>query len=296
VKVHVLDGTYELFRHHFGAPPADHADGKEDVAATRGVLLSVLGLLEQGVTHLGVATDSVVESFRNQRWDGYKSSAGMPEALLAQFPLVEEALAALGVVVWPMIDLEADDALAAAARVGAADPAVEQVVIMTPDKDLAQAVVGTRVVQLDRRKNTVTDEDGVVARYGIHPESIPDWLALVGDSADGFPGLSGWGKTAASAVLGRYPHLEDIPVDATRWDVAVRGRVRLAATLVDQLELVLLFRDLATLRADAPVLDHVESLRWQGPTPALDAMARRLRAWRVPERVAALTSRSEDDF
>ncbi len=296
MKVHVLDGTYELFRHHFGAPPADHADGKDDVAATRGVLWSVVNLLEQGVTHLGVATDSVVESFRNQKWDGYKSSAGMPEALLAQFPLVEEALAALGVVVWPMIELEADDALAAAARVAAADPAVEQVVIMTPDKDLAQAVVGTRVVQLDRRKNTVTDEEGVVARYGIHPESIPDWLALVGDSADGFPGLAGWGKTAASAVLARYPHLEDIPVDATRWDVAVRGRVRLAATLVDQLELVLLFRDLATLRADAPVLDRVESLRWRGPTPALDAMARRLRAWRMPERVAAITSRSEGDF
>jgi 5'-3' exonuclease len=289
VKVHLLDGTYELFRHHFGAPAADH-DDKEDVAATRGVLWSVVGLLEHGVTHLGVATDSVVESFRNQRWDGYKSSAGMPAALLAQFPLVEEALAALGVVVFPMVELEADDALAAAARTAAADPAVDQVVIMTPDKDLAQAVVGTRVVQLDRRKDAVTDEDGVVARYGIHPESIPDWLALVGDSADGFPGLPGWGKTAASAVLGRYPHLEDIPIDATRWDVAVRGRVRLAATLVDQLELVLLFRDLATLRADAPVLDSVDTLRWRGPTPALDDVARRLRAWRLTERVAALTA------
>jgi 5'-3' exonuclease len=289
VKVHLLDGTYELFRHHFGAPAADHED-KEDVAATRGVLWSVVGLLEQGVTHLGVATDSVIESFRNQRWDGYKSSAGMPAALLAQFPLVEEALTALGVVVFPMVELEADDALAAAARTAAADPTVDQVVIMTPDKDLAQAVVGTRVVQLDRRKNAVTDEDGIVARYGIHPESIPDWLALVGDSADGFPGLPGWGKTAASAVLGRYPHLEDIPVDATRWDVAVRGRVRLAATLVDQLELVLLFRDLATLRADAPVLDSVDTLRWRGPTPALGDVARRLRAGRLTERVAALTA------
>jgi len=295
MKVHLLDGTYELFRHHFGTPPGDREEGKEDVAATRGVLWSVVNLLEQGVTHLGVATDSVVESFRNQHWDGYKSSAGMPEELLAQFPLLEEALAALGVVVFPMVELEADDALAAAARVAAADPDVEQVVIMTPDKDLSQAVQGTRVVQLDRRKNTVTDEDGVVARYGIHPESIPDWLALVGDSADGFPGLAGWGKTAASAVLARYPHLEDIPVDATRWEVAVRGRVRLAATLVEDLELVLLFRDLATLRADAPVLDNVESLRWTGPTSDLDAMARRLRAWRLPERVAAL-DRSEGDF
>ena len=288
MKVHLLDGTYELFRHHFGAPPADHTDGKEDVAATRGVLWSVVNLLEQGVTHLGVATDHVIESFRNKLWPGYKSSAGMPEELLAQFPLVEEALAALGVVVFPMVELEADDALAAAAKVAAADPEVEQVVVMTPDKDLSQTVVGTRVVQLDRRKNTVTDEDAVVARYGIRPESIPDWLALVGDSADGFPGLEGWGKTAASAVLGRYPHLEDIPVDATRWEVALRGRIRLATTLVENLELVLLFRNLATLRADAPVLDRVETLRWSGPTPDLEPMARRLRAPRLPERVAAL--------
>ena len=287
MKVHLLDGTYELFRHHFGVPKGDR-DPADEVAATRGVMWSVLQLFEEGVTHLGVATDHVVESFRNRLWPGYKSSAGMPEELLAQFPLVEEALAALGVVVFPMVELEADDALAAAAKVAAADPAVEQVVIMTPDKDLAQAVVGTRVVQLDRRKNVVTDEDGVVARYGIHPESIPDWLALVGDSADGFPGLPGWGKTAATAVLGRYPHLEDIPVDATRWDVNVRGRVRLAATLVDQLELVLLFRDLATLRAEAPVLDDVETLRWRGPNPALTDMAHRLRAPRLLERVGAL--------
>lgn len=287
MKVHLLDGTYELFRHHFGAPPTDH-DRDDDVVATRGVVWSVVNLLADGVTHLGVATDHVVESFRNQRWAGYKTSAGMPEALLAQFPLLEEALAALGVAVWPMVELEADDALAAAARVAAADPAVDQVVIMTPDKDLAQAVVGRRVVQLDRRKGVVTDEEGVIARYGIRPESIPDWLALVGDSADGFPGLPGWGKVAASAVLARYPHLEDIPVDARRWDVAVRGKDRLVAALVDQLELVLLFRDLATLRADAPVLDEVASLRWRGPTAALDAMAARLRAPRLAERVAAL--------
>ncbi|MFN2606954.1 MAG: 5'-3' exonuclease H3TH domain-containing protein [Acidimicrobiales bacterium] len=289
MKVHLLDGTYELFRHHFGAPPADH-DAEDDVVATRGVLWTVVALLEEGVTHLGVATDHVVESFRNTRWPGYKSSAGMPEALLAQFPLVEEALAALGVVVWPMVDLEADDALAAAARVAAADPAVEQVVVMTPDKDLSQVVAGTRVVQLDRRKGALTDEAGVVARYGVAPESIPDWLALVGDSADGFPGLPGWGKVAASAVLGRYRHLEDIPVDGRRWEVAVRGKDRLAAVLVDQLDLVLLFRDLATLRADAPVLDGVDTLRWAGPSPALEAMATRLRARRLPERAAALAA------
>ena len=287
MKVHLLDGTYELFRHHFGMPAAEHS-GDNDVAATRGVLWSVLGLLEEGVTHLAVATDHVIESFRNDRWPGYKSSAGVPEALLSQFGLLEESLAALGVVVFPMVDLEADDALAAAARLAAADDRVDQVVIMTPDKDLAQAVVGTRVVQLDRRSGTVTDEDGVVTRYGVRPESIPDWLALVGDSADGYPGLPGWGKVAASTVLARYGHLEDIPVDARRWDVTVRGRERLAATLVEQLELVLLFRDLATLRAEAEVVDGVDDLRWTGPAPALEDTARALRAGRLAERARAL--------
>ena len=289
MRVHLLDGTYELFRHHFGMPASEHS-GQSDVAATRGVLWSVLGLLEQGVTHIGVATDHVIESFRNDRWPGYKSSAGMPEALLAQFPLLEEALAALGVAVFPMVELEADDALAAAARVAADDERVDQVVVMTPDKDLAQAVRGARVVQVDRRAGTVTDEDGVTARYGVPPASIPDWLALVGDSADGYPGLPGWGKVAASTVLARYGHLEDIPVDGGRWDVRLRGRERLAATLVEQLELVLLFRDLATLRADADVLQSIDDLRWTGPTPALDAMAKELRAWRLPERANALVA------
>jgi 5'-3' exonuclease len=289
MKVHLLDGTYELFRHHFGAPASDH-EGREDVAATRGVLGSVLSLFEQGSTHLAVATDHVVESFRNDRWPGYKSSAGMPEPLLAQFPLLEQALEAMGVVVWPMVELEADDALAAGARAAAADPSVEQVVIMTPDKDLAQAVVGSRVVQLDRRSGTVTDEDGVVARYGVAPESIPDWLALVGDSSDGYPGLPGWGKVAASTVLGRYRHLEEIPLDATRWEVFVRGRGRLAATLVEELPLVLLFRDLATLRADAPVLDDLDALRWRGPTPTLAEVAERLRAPRLVRRAEAVAA------
>ncbi len=290
MKVHLLDGTYELFRHHYGTPQADREPDKEDVAATRGVCFSVLGLLESGVTHIGVATDHVIESFRNERWRGYKSSAGVPEALLAQFPLLEEALAAMGVAVWPMVELEADDALAAAAKAAAADESVEQVVIMTPDKDLAQSVVGTRVVQLDRRSGKVTDEDGVRERYGVGPESIPDWLALVGDSADGYPGLEGWGKKAASAVLARYRHLEEIPVDASRWDVFVRGRQRLVDTLVENLQLVLLFRDLATLRADAPVLDGVDSLRWTGPTDELPAIAARLRARRLVERVEALAT------
>ncbi len=290
MKVHLLDGTYELFRYHYGAP-AEVREAADDLSATRGVVGSVVTLLEQGVTHLGVATDHVIESFRNDLWPGYKSSAGMPANLLAQFPLLEEALAALGVVVWPMVELEADDALAAAAVSAAADARVEQVVIMTPDKDMSQCVVGARVVQLDRRKETVTDEEGVVARYGVRPESIPDWLGLVGDSSDGFPGLPGWGKKAASAVLARYGHLEEIPAEGRKWDVDVRGAPRLAATLTAGRELAFLFRDLATLRAEQPLFDNVELLRWRGPTDGFEAMARRLRAERLPERVATLAGR-----
>ena len=290
MKVHLLDGTYELFRHHFGVPKGER-DPADEVAATRGVLWSVLSLLEEGVTHLGVATDHVIESFRNDLWPGYKSSVGMPEELLAQFPLLEEALQALGVVVFPMVELEADDALAAAAVTASADPRVEQVVIMTPDKDLAQMVVGTRIVQFDRRAKAFTDEAGVKAKFGVTPESIPDWLALVGDSADGFPGLPGWGKTSASAVLARYVHIEDIPEHHFRWDVNVRGASRLAASLNEQRELALLFRDLATLRHEAKVLGDVEELRWGGPAEGLGEMAARLRAWRFTDRVAALDRR-----
>ena len=290
MKVHLLDGTYELFRHHFGVPKGER-DPADEVAATRGVLWSVLSLLEEGVTHLGVATDHVIESFRNDLWPGYKSSAGMPEELLAQFPLVEEALQALGVVVFPMVELEADDALAAAAVTASADPRVEQVVIMTPDKDLAQMVVGTRIVQFDRRAKVFTDEAGVKAKFGVTPESIPDWLALVGDSADGFPGLPGWGKTSASAVLAKYGHIEGIPEHHWRWDVTVRGSARLAAALNEQRDLALLFRDLATLRHEAPVLADVEDLRWQGPGDGLGEMVTRLRAWRFNERLAALDRR-----
>ena len=290
VKVHLLDGTYELFRHHFGVPKGER-DPADEVAATRGVMWSVLQLLEEGVTHLGVATDHVIESFRNDMWPGYKSSAGMPEELLAQFPLLEEALGTLGVTVFPMIELEADDALAAAAATAAADPRVEQVVIMTPDKDLAQVVSGTRIVQYDRRAKAFTDEAGVKAKYGVGPESIPDWLALVGDSADGFPGIPGWGKTSASAVLARYKHLEDIPEHHWRWDVAVRGPARLAAALNEQRDLALLFRDLATLRREDPVLADVDDLRWEGPAGGLGEMVTRLRAWRFTDRLAALERR-----
>jgi 5'-3' exonuclease len=291
VIVHLVDGTYELFRHHFGSVAAGDVEKGDVLGATRGVLWSVLTLLEQGATHIGVATDHVIESFRNELWPGYKSSAGVPQILLDQFPLVEQALTALGVTVWPMVDLEADDALAAAARVAAADPRVEQVRILTPDKDLAQCVEGRRVVQVDRRRDVTIDEEGVLGRYGVGPGSIPDWLALVGDSADGYPGIAGFGKKTASAVLSRYRHLEDIPDLGLRWDLDIRGRDRLAATLVEQREMAYLFRDLATLRADAPVLAVVDDLRWTGPTPALDALARLVKGWRLTERATAAAAR-----
>jgi 5'-3' exonuclease len=290
MKVHLVDGTYELFRHHFGVP-AGGREADDTAAATRGVLFSILTLIEEGATHVGVATDHVIESFRNDLWPTYKSSVGMPEELLAQFPLVEEALTAMGVAVWPMVELEADDALAAAAKTAAADPAVEQVIICTPDKDLAQCVQGDRVVQLDRRQQILSDEDGVRARYGVDPESIPDWLALVGDSSDGYPGLKGWGKSSASAVLRRYRHIEDIPEFGFRWDVDVRGKDRLASTLNEHRDEAFLFRDLATLRADAPVLDDVEALHWTGPTGGLGDIAKQIRGWRLVEKAEAVAAK-----
>jgi 5'-3' exonuclease len=294
MKVHLLDGTYELFRQHFARPSHLTADGME-VGGTRGVLESIIGLLSEGVTHIGVATDHVIESFRNDMWPGYKSSAGMPPELLAQFPLVEDVLRALGLVVWPMVDVEADDALAAAASGAAADPRVEQVVIMTPDKDLAQCVVGDRVVQLDRRTGVVSDADGVVKRFGVRPESIPDWLALVGDSSDGFPGLKGWGAKSASAVLLRYGHLEDIPHDHWRWDVDVRGATRLAASLNEQRELAELFRDLATLRTEPAPFATVDALRWVGPTAEFEAVAARLDRPQLVSRAQSIAKRSMTD-
>ena len=275
MKVHLVDGTYELFRHHFGLPAAVRAKGSRR-AATRGVLGFVLGLLEGGVTHVGVATDHVIESFRNELWPGYKDGSGMPEDLVAQFPLLEEALEAMGVRVWPMVELEADDALASAAAVATEDTAVQQVVIVTPDKDMAQCVVGDRVVQLDARKATTMDEAGVEARFGVLPPSIPDWLALVGDSADGYPGIDGWGEKTAGAVLRRYGHLEDIPRLGERWRVDVRGAPSLAQRLRRHWDLALLFRELATLRVDRALVPSVEWLRWQGPSPEFSAMAERL--------------------
>ncbi len=292
-RVHLLDGTYELFRHYFGQPPRAADDGTE-IGATYGVVTSVLQMLGGGVTHLGVATDHVIESFRNDLWADYKTGAEIPDALRSQFDTLESALTALGVVVWPMVEVEADDALASAASVAADDGSVDQVVICTPDKDLAQCVVGTRVVQLDRRKDVITDEDGVRAKFGVSPGSIPDWLALVGDAADGFPGLPGWGKRSAALVLAHYQHLDAIPDDVGRWEPsvrkAVRGADRLATTLAGERRLVELFRTLATLRIDRGLLPRVADLEWHGPTPAFEGICRRLRSPALAERAAALAA------
>jgi 5'-3' exonuclease len=272
LRVDLVDGTYELFRHYYGARDALESR----TAATRGVLGTVVGMLADGVTHIGVATDHVIESFRNDLWPGYKSSAGVPEPLLAQFPLLEEALATLGVAVWPMVGLEADDALASAAAVAAEDAAVEQVAIWTPDKDLGQCVRGARVVQVDRRSRRVIDRAAVEAKFGVPPASVPDWLALVGDSADGYPGIPGFGAKTAAAVLRRYGHVADIPDGG--WDVSVRGWPTLAATLRAQRRRAELFVDLATLRIDRSLVADVGELEWQGPAEGFDAMCARLGA------------------
>ncbi len=249
-----------------------------DVAAVRGVLASVLGMLKQGATHIGVATDHVIESFRNQLWPGYKTGQGIDSALLAQFPLLEEVLSASGVVVWPMIEFEADDALAAAALNASRDSAVKQVVICTPDKDLTQCVEGDRIVQLNRRTNRVLNETGVVQKFGVRPESIPDYLALVGDAADGYPGLPGWGAKSSAAILAKYLHFENIPKDWREWRVNVSNAGGLAHTLLTERERAFLFRTLATLRTDIDLFEDVEQLRWSGPTPAFADLGTRLDA------------------
>jgi 5'-3' exonuclease len=268
VIVHVVDGTYELFRHYYALPSALDDDGRE-VAAVRGVLASIHGMLRYGATHVGVATDHVIESFRNGLWPGYKTGEGIDPNLLAQFPLLEEALVAAGIAVWPMVEFEADDALASAAAFAAADPRVERVIICTPDKDLAQCVRGTRVVQLNRRTRTFFDEAGVVAKFGVLPESIPDYLALVGDAADGFPGLPGWGAKSTAAVLAKYGHLEAIPANPRDWMINLANPGKLAEILQRDRDRALLFRTLATLRTDIALFDDVESLRWSGHLPEL---------------------------
>jgi 5'-3' exonuclease len=289
VKIHLVDGTYELFRQHFGRMMRDDP---RPYAATIGVLRSTLALFDEGATHVAVASDHVIESFRNDLWPGYKSSVGMPPELLAQLGLVEEALAAMGVTVWAMVEHEADDALGAAARVADADTGVDQVLILTPDKDLGQCVRGKRVVQFDRRKRELLDHDAIVAKFGVEPASIPDYLGLVGDSSDGFPGLPGWGSRSAASVLARYGHLEEIPAAAGQWEVAgLRGAPKLAATLQDNFELALLFRRLATLVTDVDV-GSVASWRWAGPTPEFEAMAeKKLQAPELVGRAVSLASR-----
>jgi 5'-3' exonuclease len=277
MNVYLVDGTYELFRHFFAVPAAADMNGQE-IGAVRGVLTSVLSMIERGATHIGVATDHVVESFRNDLYPGYKTSEGVAPELLSQFPVLEEALEAMGVVVWPMIYYEADDALASAAGKAALDGRVVQVLICTPDKDLSQCVVGTRVVQLDRRRDILRDEAGVVAKFGVKPQSIPDYLAVVGDSADGFPGLPGWGEKAAALTLSQYSHLEDIPKDWREWNPSIRKARLLSESLFHAWNDALLFRTLATLRLDVPVFDTVEDLRWKGPHPNFEEHCQRMKA------------------
>jgi len=288
LNVHLIDGTYELFRHYYVVPSVKGADGAE-VGAVRGVLSSVLSLLGGGATHVAVATDHVIESFRNDLWKGYKTGEGIEPDLLAQFHPLEDALRAMGVVVLPMVEFEADDGLAAGAATAAADPRVERVLICTPDKDLAQMVSGSRVVQFDRRARVVRDATGVMEKFGVPPESIPDYLGLVGDSADGYPGLPGWGAKSASTVLARFKHLEEIPDDGATWGVPVRGAARLAETLAEYRGHAVLFRQLATLRTDAPVFESVDQLRWTGPRPEFGDVCRRLGSEILLKRAQALT-------
>ena len=290
MEIYLIDGTYELFRHYYALPSARDQDGRE-VAAVRGVLTSILGMIKSGVMHIAVATDHVIESFRNELWPGYKTGEGIEPDLLAQFPLLEETLSAAGVVVWPMVEFEADDALASGATLAARDSRVDRVIICTPDKDLAQCVSGTRIVQLDRRTRLTRDEAGVTRKFGVPPGSIPDYLALVGDAADGYPGLAGWGAKSTAAVLAKFVHIEAIPADPREWHVNAANASALAATLEREREQALLFRTLATLRTDIPLFDDVDQLRWTGPTSGLDAMAARLDAAATHRRTARKQSR-----
>jgi 5'-3' exonuclease len=287
MNVHLVDGTYELFRHYFGAPSARSADGVE-VGAIRGVLGSILSMLGDGATHLAVATDHVIESFRNRLWRGYKTGEGIEPNLLAQFHPLEDALEAMGITVLRMVEFEADDGLAAGAAKAAKDPRVSRVLICTPDKDLAQAVVDSRVVQFDRRARVMRDADGVRLKFGVPPASIPDYLALTGDAADGYPGLPGWGAKSAATVLAHYGTIARIPDDRTQWAVQVRGAAKLAATLAEYRVQANLFRELATLRLDAPVFESVDAIRWRGPRPDFEPLCERLGSKSLSRRASAL--------
>ncbi|HEU4725540.1 MAG TPA: 5'-3' exonuclease H3TH domain-containing protein [Candidatus Eisenbacteria bacterium] len=288
MRVHLVDGTYELFRHFFAVPKMKDNAGNE-CGALVGVIQSLIGMLEADATHLGVATDHVIESFRNDMYAGYKTGAGIDPLLWEQFEPLEAAIAALGVVIWPMVDVEADDALAAAATVAAADSRVKQVLLCSPDKDLAQCVTGSRIVMLDRRSGAILNARGIEEKFGVPPASIPDYLALVGDSADGYPGLPGWGAKSASTVLARYKHLEKIPKDVASWNVTLRGAEKLSAVLREKWDDALLFRKLATLRTDKPKV-NVDKLAYKGPKREFEAMAEN---WRRPKLFARATAVAE---
>jgi 5'-3' exonuclease len=291
MDIHLIDGTYELFR-YFYAVPSSKDKGGQEIGAVRGVVGSVLSMIEGGATHLGVATDHVIESFRNDLYSGYKTGEGVDPALVLQFPILEEALESMGVLVWPMIKFEADDALASAAAKAAQDGHVRQVIICTPDKDLSQCVVGSRVVQLDRRRETLRDEAGVIAKFGVKPSSIPDYLAVVGDSADGYPGIAGWGSRAAAAVFSQYPHLEGIPKDWRHWDPTIRRARPLSESLFSAWEDALLFRTLATLRVDVPVFTSIDDLLWKGPAKDFKRTCERLKAPDLCRRALARSNNS----
>ena len=289
VKVHLVDGTYELYRQHYGQA-VRHSE-PPPLAATIGVLSSTMQLIADGATHIGVATDHVIESFRNDLYDGYKTSEGMEPVLLHQIPLLEEALRALGVTVWAMEEYEADDALGSAAAVAAADKRVKQVVMLSPDKDLGQCVVGKRVVQFDRRNNLIIDDAAIREKFGVGPESIADYLGLVGDTSDGFPGLQGWGAKSASAVLAKWKSIEAIPDDETKWDVQVRGAAKLAATLRENRDAAALFKRIATIVTDVPV-GSVDEWRWSGPTSDFAELANDLGQPNLAKKADALAARN----
>jgi 5'-3' exonuclease len=291
MNIHLIDGTYELFRYFF-AVPSSKTDNGQEIGAVRGVLGSVFSMIDSGATHLGVATDHVVESFRNDLYTDYKTSEGVAPELLSQFPILEEALQAMGVVVWPMTYFEADDALAAAAAKAAKDERVHQVLICTPDKDLAQSVVGSRVVQVDRRRNIVRDEAAIVEKFGVKPESIPDYLAVTGDSADGYPGILGWGAKAAALALSQYGHLDEIPKDWHDWHPSIKRARPLSEALFGAWGDALLFRKLATLRLDVPVFETIDELFWKGPSSEFQGVCERLRAGDLYRRVSARVSKS----
>jgi 5'-3' exonuclease len=297
MDIYLIDGTYELFRYFYAVPSSQNASGQE-IGAVRGVLGSILTMIEGGATHIGVATDHVIESFRNALYPGYKTGEGVDAALFSQFPTLERALQSMGVLVWPMIEFEADDALASAAAKAAKDKRVRQVIICTPDKDLSQCVVGSRVVQLDRRRESLRDEAGVIAKFGIKPSSIPDYLAVVGDTADGYPGIAGWGAKAAAAVFSQYPHLENVPKDWHHWDPMLRRARPLAEALFAGWDDALLFRTLATLRVDVRVFRSIDELRWRGPAKDFKRTCERIKApdlWRrasEKENIVRKTGRS----